>query len=255
MFTLCVVIVAVQFVIVDRRKLLLVYLNAVVKFFLHLWSVTTNTETHQRRRLECLCLITGHRSDKKLSYRDCATRKPAKDCWNLMYHWNDRQMSFKVIKSGTNRKLMYDFLLVEQYRWNILQRFEDRKVEVRRLGSHLQIPVQLSVKKCQRNSLVMITLINWNQRLVLFFIYLFSLYASFIAFLTHYMHHCPSCCLTLRPLLLFHVISFKILLTQWSDSFYNVQNLITWFHLFKLLAFQYFYIFFLSPWLIWQKMI
>jgi len=70
-------------------------------------------------------------------------------------------MSFKVIKSGTNRKLMYDFLLVEQYRWNILQRFEDRKVEVRRLGSHLQIPVQLSVKKCQRNSLVMITLINW----------------------------------------------------------------------------------------------
>jgi len=26
--------------------------------------------------------------------------------------WNDLQISFKVIKSGTNRKLVYDFLLV-----------------------------------------------------------------------------------------------------------------------------------------------
>jgi len=43
--------------------------------------------------------------------RDRATRKPAKDCWNSMYQWHDLHMSSKVIKSGTNRKLVYDFLL------------------------------------------------------------------------------------------------------------------------------------------------
>ena len=31
---------------------------------------------------------------------------------NDSLNWNDLQMSFKVIKSGTSRKLAYDFLLV-----------------------------------------------------------------------------------------------------------------------------------------------
>jgi len=58
------------------------------------------------------------RNLNKLSYRlwDRATRKPAKDCWNWREHdnlgWNDLQMYFKVMKSGTHRKLVYDFLLV-----------------------------------------------------------------------------------------------------------------------------------------------
>jgi len=48
---------------------------------------------------------------------DRATRKHAKDCWNERGNdnlgWmNDLQMYFKVIKSGTSRKLVYDFLLV-----------------------------------------------------------------------------------------------------------------------------------------------
>jgi len=47
---------------------------------------------------------------------DRATRKHAKDCWNGRGNdnlgWNDLQMYFKVIKSRTNRKLVYDFLLV-----------------------------------------------------------------------------------------------------------------------------------------------
>jgi len=42
--------------------------------------------------------------------------KEAKDCWkkpgNDNLGWNDLQIYFKVIKSGTNRKLVYDFLLV-----------------------------------------------------------------------------------------------------------------------------------------------
>jgi len=42
-------------------------------------------------------------------------RKPAKDCWNGRGNdnlgWNGLQMYFKVIKSGTDRKLVYDFLL------------------------------------------------------------------------------------------------------------------------------------------------
>jgi len=47
-----------------------------------------------------------------------ATRKPAKDCWNECGNdnlgWSDLQiyLVFKVSKSGTNRKLVYDFLLV-----------------------------------------------------------------------------------------------------------------------------------------------
>jgi len=43
-------------------------------------------------------------------------RKHAKDSWNGRGNdnlgWNDLQMYFNVIKSGTNRKLVYDFLLV-----------------------------------------------------------------------------------------------------------------------------------------------
>jgi len=47
---------------------------------------------------------------------DRATRKHAKDCWNGHGNdnlgWNDLQVYFKVIKNRTNRKLVYDFLLV-----------------------------------------------------------------------------------------------------------------------------------------------
>jgi len=52
--------------------------------------------------------------EAQLSLGDRATRKHAKDCWNGRGNdnlgWND--LDFKVIKSGTNRKLVYDFLLV-----------------------------------------------------------------------------------------------------------------------------------------------
>jgi len=54
--------------------------------------------------------------EAQLLLGDRATRKHAKDCWNGRGNdnldWNDLQMYFKVIKSGTNRKLVYDFLLV-----------------------------------------------------------------------------------------------------------------------------------------------
>jgi len=54
--------------------------------------------------------------EAQLLLGDRATRKDAKDCWNGRGNdnlgWNDLQMYFKVIKSGTNRKLVYDFLLV-----------------------------------------------------------------------------------------------------------------------------------------------
>jgi len=47
---------------------------------------------------------------------DRATRKHAKDSWNGHGNenlgWNDLQMYLKVIKSGTNWKLVYNFLLV-----------------------------------------------------------------------------------------------------------------------------------------------
>ena len=54
--------------------------------------------------------------EAQLLLGDRATRKHAKDSWNGRRNnnlgWNDLQMYFKVIKSGTNRKLVYDFLLV-----------------------------------------------------------------------------------------------------------------------------------------------
>ena len=52
--------------------------------------------------------------EAQLLLGDRATRKHAKDSWNGRGNdnlgWNDLQMYFKVIKSGTNRKLVYDFL-------------------------------------------------------------------------------------------------------------------------------------------------
>ena len=54
--------------------------------------------------------------EAQLLLGDRATRKHAKDCWNGRGNdnlgWNDLQMYFKVIKSGNNRKLVYDVLLV-----------------------------------------------------------------------------------------------------------------------------------------------
>ena len=56
------------------------------------------------------------KQEAQLLLGDRATRKHAKDCWNGRGNdnlgWNDLQMYFKVIKNGTNRKLVYDFLLV-----------------------------------------------------------------------------------------------------------------------------------------------
>jgi len=56
------------------------------------------------------------RQEAQLLLGDRATRKHAKDSWNGRENdnlgWNDLQMYFKVITSGTNRKLVYAFLLV-----------------------------------------------------------------------------------------------------------------------------------------------
>jgi len=56
------------------------------------------------------------KQESQLLLGDRVTRKHAKDCWNGRENdnlgWNDLQIYFKVIKSGTNRKLVYYFLLV-----------------------------------------------------------------------------------------------------------------------------------------------
>ena len=56
------------------------------------------------------------KQEAQLLLGDGAIRKHAKDCWigrgNDNLGWNDLQMYFKVIKSGTHRKLAYHFLLV-----------------------------------------------------------------------------------------------------------------------------------------------
>jgi len=66
-----------------------------------------------RRIRPCEC---SRLQETQLLRGDRATRKHAKDSWNGRgndnFGWNDFQMYFKVIKSGTNRKLVYDFLFV-----------------------------------------------------------------------------------------------------------------------------------------------
>ena len=59
---------------------------------------------------------SNKQQEAQLLLGDRATRKHSKDCWNGRGNdnlgWNDLKMDFKVIKSGTNRKIVYDFLLV-----------------------------------------------------------------------------------------------------------------------------------------------
>jgi len=45
--------------------------------------------------------------------------------------WNDLQMSLKVIKSGTNQKLVYDFLLVIYSNFCRLSRTVYEKIDVK----------------------------------------------------------------------------------------------------------------------------
>jgi len=66
----------------------------------------------KQEQKRCIC-----KQEAQLLLGDRATRKHAKDCWNGRGNdnlgWNDLiQMYFKVIKSGTNWMLVYDFLLV-----------------------------------------------------------------------------------------------------------------------------------------------
>jgi len=62
------------------------------------------------------CLLRLCQKEAQLLLGDRVMRKHAKDCWNGRGNdnlgWNDLQMYFKVIKSGTNRMLVYEFLLV-----------------------------------------------------------------------------------------------------------------------------------------------
>jgi len=67
------------------------------------------------RNEDLLILILYLTRALQLLLRDRATRNPA-SFWdtaggNDNLDWNEPQMSFKVIKSGTNRKLVHDFLL------------------------------------------------------------------------------------------------------------------------------------------------
>ena len=77
-------------------------------------SVTTLSHQLHWKRIKQM--LQQYRQEAQLLLGDRATRKHAKDCWNERGNdnldWNDLQMYFKVIKSGTTRKLVYDFLLV-----------------------------------------------------------------------------------------------------------------------------------------------
>jgi len=78
-------------------------------------ATTPRRSTTTRTTLVALGPISGLTRSSAIA-GDRATRKHSKDCWNGRDNdnlgWNDLQMDFKVIKSGTNRKRVYDFLLV-----------------------------------------------------------------------------------------------------------------------------------------------
>ena len=72
----------------------------------------------QKRMKSRFCIFKKKRKQEaQLLLGDRATRMHAKGCWNGrgndILGWNDLKMYFKVIESGTNRKQVYDFLLVE----------------------------------------------------------------------------------------------------------------------------------------------
>jgi len=75
------------------------------------WTLQNWQQPWVRCSLQC-----ESKQEAQLLLGDRATGKHAKDCWNKRGNdqlgWNDLQMYFKVIKSGTNWKLAYDFLLV-----------------------------------------------------------------------------------------------------------------------------------------------
>jgi len=91
-----------------------------ISFIQKFWRVPTRAG-HQTRvgwggkTSYFLALWVNISQKAQLLLRDRATGKPAKDCWNGRGNnnlgWIDLQMYFKVIKSGTNRKLVYDFFI------------------------------------------------------------------------------------------------------------------------------------------------
>ena len=96
--------------------------NLSAKLASRAWPKTHNTIDYDVQLIE-YCTSDINCSDDcldlqeaQLSLGDRATRKHAKDCWNGRGNdnlgWDELQMYFKVTKSGTNRKLVYDFLLV-----------------------------------------------------------------------------------------------------------------------------------------------
>ena len=69
-------------------------------------------------------LMTRWKQEAQLLLGDRATR-------NDNLGWNDLQLYFKVIKSGTNRKLVYDFLLVVYSNFcRITHRFWEIRCEI-----------------------------------------------------------------------------------------------------------------------------
>jgi len=66
-------------------------------------------------------------------------------CGNDNLDWNDLQMSFNVIKIGTNRKLVYDFLLVVYSIFAVgLSRTVYEKFDVKQSSYDLEISPRLS---------------------------------------------------------------------------------------------------------------
>jgi len=93
-----------------------------------LWEVENIVCKRQRVHWICSFILRQWIQEVQLLLWDRATRRHAKDSWNGRGNdnlgWNDLQMYFKVIKSGTNRKLVYDFLLVVYSNFcRITQRF------------------------------------------------------------------------------------------------------------------------------------
>jgi len=89
------------------------YINIIRLFHI---KILVNVAWYGKSYYRLYSLLRGNQQEAQLLLGDRSTRKPAKDCWNGRGNdnlgWNDLQMYFKVIKSGINRKVVYDFLLI-----------------------------------------------------------------------------------------------------------------------------------------------
>jgi len=132
-------------------------------------TATVRFRAKYRKQEEAAMKACMWQQEAQLLLGDRATRKNAKDCWNGRGNdnlgWNeyDLQVYFKVIKSGTNRKLVFDFLLVVYSIFFAVSRTVFEKFDVKQ-SSDLEIsPRSSTVASHESCRVAKAIYVNWSK--------------------------------------------------------------------------------------------